>query len=65
LLIYKEFLLSELRSGDTAGKLQALWVLKQIVYDDREIMEAVRGLGDDESEDVRGTAKESLTRFHI
>ena len=58
LLIYKEFLLSELRSGDTAGKLQALWVLKRITYDDREVEEAIRGLRYDEGEDVRGAAKE-------
>ncbi len=37
LLVYKEFLLSELQAEDVEGKRMALWVLDQITYQDEEI----------------------------
>jgi hypothetical protein len=41
LLIYKEFLLSELQAEDEEGRRMALWVLDQIAYQDEEIERAV------------------------
>ena len=41
LLVYKEFLLSELRSEDVEGKRMVLWALDQIVYQDEEIERAM------------------------
>lgn len=41
LLVYKEFLLSELRTEDEEGRRMALWVLGQIAYQDEEIERAV------------------------
>jgi hypothetical protein len=41
LLIYKEFLLSELQAKDAEGTRMALWVLDQIAYQDEEIERAV------------------------
>jgi hypothetical protein len=41
LLVYKEFLLSELRAEDEEGRRIALRVLDQIAYQDEEIERAV------------------------
>ncbi len=42
LQVYKEFVLAELRSADSQGVLQALSVLQKIVYQDEEILTAIR-----------------------
>ncbi|GHO95589.1 hypothetical protein KSF_056370 [Reticulibacter mediterranei] len=41
LLVYKEFLLSELQAEDVEGRRMALWVLDRIAYQDEEIELAV------------------------
>lgn len=41
LLVYKEFLLSELQAEDKEGRRMALWVWDQIAYQDEEIERAV------------------------
>jgi hypothetical protein len=41
LLIYKEFLLSELQAEDAEGRRMALWVLDQIAYQDEDVERAV------------------------
>jgi predicted nucleotidyltransferase len=63
LLIYKEFLLGELRSHDVQGKLQALWVLSKIPYKDAEVEAAVRALGDDTNRSVRKSAVEAIQSY--
>jgi hypothetical protein len=63
LLIYKDFLLRELRSNDVEGKLQALWVLRKIPYKDAEIEEAVCALGNDTTESVREMAIEATRSY--
>ena len=42
LLVYKKFVLSELRGADMRGVLEALSVLQRIVYQDEEILTAIR-----------------------
>ena len=42
LQVYKEFILIELRGNDQKGVLQALSVLQRIVYQDEEILAAIR-----------------------
>ncbi len=42
--IYKTYLLAQLSGADEAGIARALWVLGQIVYDDAEVLSAVRAL---------------------
>ena len=41
LMVYKEYLLHELRFGSERDKQQALWVLGQIVFQDGDVFEAV------------------------
>jgi hypothetical protein len=47
LLHYKRFLLSELRGADSQGRQQVVWVLKQIMYRDEEIQEALAVASDE------------------
>jgi hypothetical protein len=63
LLVYKDFLLQELRSDDVEGKLQALWVLKEIPYKDAEIEAAVRALGNDTAGSVRESTAEAIRAY--
>jgi predicted nucleotidyltransferase len=63
LLIYKDFLLRELRSDDVEGKLQALWVLSKIPYKDAEIEVAVRALRNDIVGSVRESAAEARRAY--
>jgi hypothetical protein len=63
LLIYKDFLLRELRSDDVEGKLQALWVLSKIPFKDAEIETAVRALGNDTAESVQENAAEAIRAY--
>lgn len=63
LLIYKEFLLSELRAEDVEGKLHALWVLNQMVYQDREVEEAVVMLAQCDDAEVSEAAQKALQKF--
>ena len=39
--VYKAFVLSELRSADVKGVLEALSVLQRIMYQDEEILKAI------------------------
>lgn len=63
LLIYKDFLLQELRSDDVEGKIQALWVLSKIPYKDAEIAAAVRALENDADGSVRESAAEAIRAY--
>jgi hypothetical protein len=63
LLIYKDFLLRELRSDDVEGKLQALWVLGKIPYKDTEIEAAVHVLENDPVGHVRENAAEAIRAY--
>lgn len=63
LLIYKEFLLSELRAEDVEGKLYALWVLDQMVYQDKEVEEAVAELAQGDHATVSEAAQKALQKF--
>ncbi len=63
LQLYKEFLLSELRAEDGERKLFALWVLNQIVYQDKDVEEAVAMLAQHEDTKVRESAQKALHKF--
>jgi predicted nucleotidyltransferase len=63
LLVYKEFLLSELHAEDVEGQLYALWVLSQLVYRDDEVEEAVVRLTRCEHEKVQEAAQKALQKF--
>lgn len=63
LLIYKDFLLQELRSNDMEGKLQALWVLSKIPYKDAEIEAAVCELKNDPDGNVRERVAEAVRAY--
>jgi hypothetical protein len=63
LLIYKEFLLSELRAEDVEGKLYALWVLGQMVYQDKEVEYAVAVLARCGHTTVSEAAQKALQKF--
>ena len=58
-----EFLLSELRAEDVEGKLYALWVLSQIVYQDKDVEEAVATLAQCELVKVSEAAQKALQKF--
>ncbi len=61
--IYKEFLLSEFQHADEQVLLQAMWVLGEIVYQDREIEDALRVLADDYRPTLKEAARLTLTKF--
>jgi len=63
LQVYKQFVLSELRNSDTRGVLDVLLVAKRIVYQDEEIKTAIIELREDEREEVRREASETLKLF--
>jgi hypothetical protein len=60
LLIYKEFLLSELHAADIQAKQRALWLLQQIVYQDAEIQAAVHALERHKDHTVREAAQKAI-----
>jgi hypothetical protein len=61
--IYKDFLLSEFQYADEQALLHALWVLNQILFQDREIKEAVQALTEDRRVMVRDAAQSVLALF--
>jgi len=63
LLVYKEFLLSELHAEDVEGKIYALWVLSKIVYQNKEVEEAVAMLANNAQIEVQNAAKKALQKF--
>ncbi len=44
LTVYKNYLLTELRSGNEVAQGRALWVLGHIVYHDEDVRRAVQAL---------------------
>jgi predicted nucleotidyltransferase len=61
--IYKEFLLSEFLHADEQALLQALWVLGEIVFRDREVKDAIRIVTDDRRPALREAAQLTLAKF--
>jgi predicted nucleotidyltransferase len=61
--IYKQFLLSEFLHADEQALLHALWVLSEIVYQDREIEAAIRTLAEDYRPALREAARLVLAKF--
>ena len=65
LSIYKKFLLSELRYGDEQVLLHTLWVLSQIVLQDRDVKKVVQVLADDRRMVIRSSARSVLKTLEI
>ena len=63
LCIYKKFLLSELCYADEQALLQALWVHKEIVFQDREIKDVINALANDRRPTIRDAATLALAKF--
>jgi len=63
--LYKEFLLSELQHSDERGLLFALWALKQNIYRDEEILEAVSMLKNDARSVIQDAACTVLANYAI
>jgi predicted nucleotidyltransferase len=61
--IYKEFLLSEFQYADEQALLQALWVLGEIVFQDRAVKDAIRVLTDDHRPTLKEAAHLTLAKF--
>ncbi len=64
LSIYKQFLLAEFQDADEQALLHTLWVLSQIVFQDREIKEAVQALTEDRRVAIRDAAQSIQAFFH-
>ena len=63
LQVYKEFIHAELRGADMNGVLQALSVLRHIMYADKNIKIAISELQEDECVEVREAVKKTLLLF--
>jgi hypothetical protein len=61
--IYKEFLLLEFQHADEQALLQALWVLGENIFQDREIEDAIRVLANDRRPGLREAAQLTLAKF--
>jgi len=63
LVIYRDYMLAQLRTDDTASLCRALWVLERIIYCDESVRHAVQALTDHDDADVRRAATRSLPVF--
>ena len=63
LTVYKNYLLTELHSGNEVAQGRALWVLSHIIYHDEDVRRAVQALDGPSDRVVQQAAKDTLALF--
>ncbi len=63
LMVYKNYLLTQLRSSNEVAQGRALWVLGHIIYHDRDVQRAVQVLEGSGDQYMQQVAKETLALF--
>ena len=64
LVVYKDYLLAELGSGNKVAQGRALWMLGQVVYHDEDVRRAVQALDGAGNSDVWQAARDTLALYH-